>query len=105
MSSFHSSVNSDDSSDTANHIKNNPKHKADVKPTQGRNKKPRQWLPTDYKQALDATQRLVCIGLAVWAFVHGNIWESIVILTAGKADLRRANELLVKALKSMMTEE
>lgn len=98
MCSFHSSVNSDDSSDTTSHIKNNP-----MKPAPSRYKKTPQWLPKDYKQALDATQRLVCIGLAVWAFVHGNIWESIAILAAGQTDHRRAKELLVKVLKSMMT--
>lgn len=62
------------------------------------------WLPKDYKQALDAIQRLVCIGLAVWALIHmGNVSVSICYFAIGLLDARGAKEVLVRVLKSLVS--
>jgi len=63
------------------------------------------YLPKDLKQALDGAQRLVCLALAVWAFVHhGNPWEFIAILAISQIDPRGAKDILVRVLKGIVSE-
>lgn len=80
-------------------------------PSREMNQEPRgqhggaRWLPKDYKQALDTVQRLVCIGLAVWVLIYmGNVLVSICYLAIGLIDARGAKEVLVRVLKSVVSD-
>lgn len=59
----------------------------------------------DLKPALDAVQRVVCLGLAVWVILHyNNIWEFVVLLAIGQIDPRGAKDILVRVLKGLISE-
>jgi hypothetical protein len=59
----------------------------------------------DLKPVLDAVQRVVCLGLAVWVMLHNNnVWEFIVILATSQIDSRGAKEILVRVLKGLVSE-
>ncbi len=63
------------------------------------------WLPKDYKQALDALQRLACLALAIWTFTQTrNLLEFTGIMTVGYIGPGGAKEMLVRVLKSVLTE-
>lgn len=63
------------------------------------------WLPKDYKQALDALQRLTCLTLAIWAFTQTrNLLEFTGIMTVGYIGPGGAKEMLIRVLKSVLTE-
>jgi hypothetical protein len=62
-------------------------------------------LPKDLKQALDGVQRLVCLLLAVWVmYRYNNLWEFIAILAVSQIDPRGAKDILVRVLKSLVSE-
>ena len=59
----------------------------------------------DLKPALDAVQRVVCLGLAVWVVLrNNNIWEFIAVLAASQIDPRRAKDILIRVLKGLVLE-
>lgn len=63
------------------------------------------WFPKDLKETLDAIQRLACIGLGIWAFVHTNNYiEFVAIIAIGQVDTRSAKEVIVKLIKSVNVE-
>lgn len=64
------------------------------------------WFSTkDLKLYLDALQRLVCLGLAVWVMLHNNnIWEFIAILAISQVDRPGAKDILVRVLKGFISE-
>lgn len=66
---------------------------------------PTRWLPKDYKQSLDAIQRLACLTVAIWYLVSArSVWEFIVILSVGYIDLHSAKDVLVKVLKAAISD-
>ena len=59
----------------------------------------------DLMPALDAVQRVVCLGLAVWVMLHSNnVWEFIVILAASHLDPRSAKDILICVFKGLVSE-
>ena len=59
----------------------------------------------DLKPALDAVQRVVCLGLAVWVVLHNNnVWEFIAILAASQIGPRGTKDILVRVLKGLVSE-
>ena len=63
------------------------------------------WFPRDLKEMLDAIQRLACIGLGIWAFVHTNNYiEFITIIAVGQIDTRSAKEVIVRIIKAINVE-
>lgn len=66
-------------------------------------------LPKDFKQVLDGLQRLVCLALASWALLHtstpNNLVYFIIILAAGHVDPRGAKDILVRALRGIISEK
>jgi len=63
------------------------------------------WLPKDLKETLDAIQRLACIGLGIWAFVHTNNYiEFATIIAIGQIDTRNAKEVVVRIIKAANVE-
>lgn len=63
------------------------------------------WFPKDLKETLDAIQRLACIGLGIWAFVHTNNYiEFVAIIAIGQIDTRSAKEVIVRIIKAVNVE-
>jgi hypothetical protein len=64
------------------------------------------FLPKDFRQLLDAIQRLVCLGLACWYLVTKGDWFGFAIIMAiGQMDAKKAKEVLIGALRGVIDDK